>query len=120
MQSEAGAMLTDTLLFLAQVVCCDACERSGGIRQGAGMRQEFPSARALQDAPGQSFLAGGAQQAAVEGAELTFAVVVGARQAGHIVGMKQTGRIATRDLSDGSANSCRRGAPALSCSICAR
>ena len=55
MQSEAGAMLTDTLLFLAQVVCCDACERSGGIRQGAGMRQEFPSAGALQDAPGQSF-----------------------------------------------------------------
>ena len=48
MQLEAGAMLTDTLLFLAQVVCCDARERSGGIRQGAGMRQEFPSAHAAR------------------------------------------------------------------------
>ena len=35
------------------------------------MRQEFPGSGALQDAPGEAFLAGGTEQAAVKVAELT-------------------------------------------------
>jgi len=77
MQSKTAAMFTDTLLFLAQVGRGDARQRRGGVSERAGMRQKFPGAGALQDAPREAFLAGGAEQAAVEVAELTFAVVVG-------------------------------------------
>ena len=103
MQSEAAAMLTDALLFLAQVGRGNVCQCRGGGGERVGMRQEFPGSGVLQDAPGEAFLAGGTEQAAVEVAELTFAVVVGARQPRQIVGMKQAGRIAAGDLGDGGA-----------------
>jgi hypothetical protein len=74
MQSEAAAVLADALLFLPQIWHGDARQGRGGIRQDVGMRQEFPGPGALQDAPGEAFLTGGAEQASVEVAELTFAV----------------------------------------------
>jgi hypothetical protein len=102
-QSRAAAMITDTLLFMAQVGRGDARQGRDGVGVRAGMRQEFPGAGALYDAPGEAFLAGGAQQAAVEVAELTFAVVVGARQPRHIVGVKETGCVTAGDLGDSGA-----------------
>lgn len=49
---------------------------------------QFPSTFALDDAMGETFLAGGAKQAAMEVAKFAFPVVVGAWQIRDIVAVK--------------------------------
>jgi hypothetical protein len=50
--------------------------------------EQFPGTFALDDATGETFLASGAKQAAMEVAKFAFPVVIGARQISDIVTVK--------------------------------
>jgi hypothetical protein len=60
-------------------------------------REEFPSALALQRALCEALLTCGPQQAATGITEATFELVVGPRQARHVIAVKQAGPRASAD-----------------------
>ena len=66
-------------------------------------REEFPSALALQRALREALLPCGPQQAAPCITEVAFELVVGPRQARHVIAVKQAGPIAPADLVEVTA-----------------
>ncbi len=62
-----------------------------------GAREEFPSALALQRTLCEALVARGPQQAATGITEVAFELVVGPRQARHVIAVKQAGPIAPAD-----------------------
>ena len=68
-----------------------------------GAREEFPRALALQRALCEPLLARGPQQAAPGITEVAFELVVGPREARHVIAVKQAGPIALADLVEVTA-----------------
>jgi hypothetical protein len=68
-----------------------------------GAREEFPRALALQRALREALLACGSQQAAPCITEVAFDLVVGPRQARHVIAVKQAGPIAPADFVEMTA-----------------
>ena len=89
-EPEPSAMDEHALLLLQEFVVVhlrDGLDRFG---QRAGAGDEFPGAFTQHEAFGRADLTGGGQQPSGQIAELAFAIIVGARQTGHVIGVKQT------------------------------
>lgn len=108
MESEAASMLSNSLAFILKVFWGHLGQGfHGGIQRGWS-GDDFPGAFALDHALGQAFLAGRGEQASVQFAELTFASIIGARQAGDIVSVEQTWGIVAGGMVDGLVESGQR------------
>jgi hypothetical protein len=98
-------MLTQSLLFLGQLSWWDLAQGVQALGLGGQSGQQFPSAGALQSATGLPQLAGGAEQAALGIAEVTFQVIVGAGQPRQVIAMEEAGPIAGADFVQVAAKS---------------
>ncbi len=87
-EPEPSAMDEHALLLLQEFVVVhlrDGLDRFG---QRAGAGDEFPRAFTQHEAFGRADLTGGGQQPSGQIAELAFAIIVGARQTRHVIGVK--------------------------------
>src|SRR5712692_2992206 len=91
-------MLTKTLPFLRQILSGSLTQSTESLGLCRGPRQKFPSALALQRTLCEALLPCGPQQVATGITEAAFEFIVGARQARHVIAVKQAGPIAPADL----------------------
>jgi hypothetical protein len=91
-------MFSKALPFLRQVLMWSLTQGTQYLGLCWGVRQECPSALALQRALCETFLACSPQQAATCLAEAAFELVVCSGHARHVIAMEQAGPIAPVDL----------------------
>src|SRR2546423_11240092 len=96
-------MLSQALPFLRQLLTRGLTHGIKELGFCWGAREEFPRALALQRALREALLACGPQQAPPCITEAAFELVVGPRQARHIIAVKQAGPIAPADLVEMTA-----------------
>ena len=91
-------MRSEALPFLRQLLTWSLTHGIEKLGLCGGAREEFPSALALQRVLCETLLACGSQQAAPGITEMAFELVVGPRQARHVIAVKQAGPIAPADF----------------------
>ena len=89
MKPETLAVFANPLALHLEIIGINMRQGFFDFFQRIGDGDQFPGAFTLQEAFRQALLAGGGEQAAVQIPELGFPVIVGARQPGDIVAVKQ-------------------------------